>query len=214
MRVSTSAVLMLALVSPSPHAAQFGDQEMAIEFDSSEIDMRKDEHQFRGHVRISQGPMSIASDRALARGAAQGDDSRWTFERNVHVKTMDADLRADTAHAAVSNGALTSATVQGAPAVFEGRSAAADKQIRGRAGQIDYDFVSGIVRLTDDVWFSYAGNEFRGAVVVYDVRHERVIVNPEGKNQGRVNITVRPQPAAKPDGNTGAARQGESENSP
>ncbi len=185
------------LVWSSLQAAELGDQEMAIEFDSSEIDMRKDEHHFRGHVRISQGPMSIASDQAMAQGAAQGENSRWTFEHNVHVQTAEADLRADTAHAAVVKGAIANASVQGAPAVFEQRSAAAEKQVRGRAGQIDYDFVRGVVRLTNDVWFSYGDNEFRGAVVVYDVRNERVIVNPEGKNQGRVNITVRPRPDMK-----------------
>lgn len=187
---------MFALLSAvSVDAAELTSEDMTIGFDTSEIDMRKDEHHFEGNVRVSQGPMSIASDRATATGAAQSDESRWTFERNVHVQTSDADLRASTATAHVVNGAIANATVKGSPAVFEQRNATADKQVRGRAGQIDYDFVRGIVRLTNDVWFSYGGNEFRGAVVVYNVRDERVIVNPQGADQGRVHITVRPRPS-------------------
>jgi lipopolysaccharide transport protein LptA len=135
----------------------------------------------------------------MAQGASQNDSSRWTFERNVHVQTPDADLRAATAIANVVNGTIANATVKGSPALFEQRNAAADKQVRGRAGQIEYDFGRGIVRLSGDVWFSYGGNEFEGAVVVYYVRDERVVVNPDGKNQGRVNITVRPRPAATSD---------------
>src|SRR5690606_36099769 len=76
----------LAIIALSPlQAAELGDQEMSIGFDYSEIDMRKDEHHFRGNVSISQGPVSITSETAMARGAAQNDSSRWTFERDVHV---------------------------------------------------------------------------------------------------------------------------------
>ena len=197
MRISTRLAL-LAMWAFSPlEAAELMNGDMSIGFDYSEIDMRKDEHHFEGNVSVSQGPMSITSDRATAEGA-QSDKSRWTFERNVQVKTTDADLQANTAIAEVVNGAIANATVKGTPAVFEQRNAAADKQVRGRAGQIDYDFVRGVVKLTNDVWFTYGGNEFRGAVVVYDLRQERVIVNPPGSNQGRVNITVRPRPNSPP----------------
>jgi lipopolysaccharide transport protein LptA len=199
MRAWLALLATLGLSSLQAAQLELGDQEMTIGFDYSEIDMRKDEHHFRGNVRIAQGPMSITSDTAMAQGASQNDSSRWTFERNVHVQTLDADLRAATAIANVVNGALANATVKGSPAVFEQRNAVADKQVRGRAGQIEYDFGRGIVRLSGDVWFSYGGNEFEGAVVVYYVRDERVVVNPDGKNQGRVNITVRPRPAATSD---------------
>ena len=50
--------------------------------------------------------------------------------------------------------------------------------MRGRAGVIEYDFVAGIVKLTDDVWFSNGKDEFRGDVVIYNVRDERVQINP------------------------------------
>ena len=48
--------------------------------------------------------------------------------------------------------------------------------------------------MTEDVWFSYGGNEFRGNTVVYNVNDERVVVNPGGTSNsgGRVNITIKP----------------------
>lgn len=204
--------LLVVIAMSSLQAAELGDQEISIGFDHSEIDMRKDEHHFRGNVRISQGPMFIASDTAMAQGAAQSEDSRWTFERNVHVQTADADLRASTATAQIVKGAIATATVKGSPAVFEQRNATADKQVRGRARQIEYDFVRDIVRLTNDVWFSYGGNEFNGAVVIYYMREERIVGNPEGKNQGRMNITVRPRPGGTSNNSSGAGRAPDSEN--
>jgi lipopolysaccharide transport protein LptA len=205
MRIRLAALAFLAASSLHAAELQLGDQEMSIGFDYSEIDMRKDEHHFRGNVRISQGPMFITSDTAMAQGASQSDNSRWTFHENVHVQTADADLQAETAIAQVTNGAIANATVKGSPAVFEQRNAAADKKVHGRAGQIEYDFQRGIVRMSNNVWFSYGGNEFEGAVVVYYVRDERVIVNPDGKTQGRVNITVKPRPPETASNRNGSA---------
>ena len=49
--------------------------------------------------------------------------------------------------------------------------------------------------MTQDVWFSYGGNEFRGDTVLYNLNDERVTVNPGGSSKnsgGRVNITIKP----------------------
>lgn len=196
-RASLAATCIMAALASQ--AAQFGDQEISVSFDYSEIDTRKDEHRFEGNVRISQGDMSITSEQATAQGAFQSDDSRWTFVRDVYVDTPQAQLRADTVVASIVDGVITRAHAEGAPASFEQRNVAPGKQVKGRAGHIDYDLVKGIVRLSDDVWFSYDGNEFRGAVVVYDIRDERVVVNPQGSDQGRVSITIRPRAGSAPD---------------
>ena len=187
-----TAILVL-LASPL-HAADLSNQEMTVEFDSSELDLRNDRHELHGNVRITQGTMSIAADEATA-SALQTDDSRWKFERSVHLQTAEADLKSNVATAQFSNGQLRQAVATGTPAVFEQRTAT-DKQARGRAGQIEYDFAKGIIKLTDDVWFTYGDSEFRGNVVVYNVREERVVVNPDGKSNGRVNITIRPRTGA------------------
>lgn len=189
-------VLLVVLLAGATHAAELGTEAMTVEFDRSELDLRNDRHQLHGNVRIQQGTLSIVADDATAT-ALQTDDSRWRFERSVHVQTAEADLRSDVATAEFLNGQLRQAVATGKPALFEQR-AAIDKRARGRAGEIKYDFAKGIITLTNDVWFTYGDNEFRGNVVVYDVREERVVVNPDGKSSGRVNITIRPRPATRP----------------
>jgi lipopolysaccharide export system protein LptA len=186
----TSVLLLLTLFS-SVHAAELADDVLQVDADDGEFDLRESEQHLRGNVLITQGAMSIAAEEAVGKGEST-DNSRWTFSRSVHLQTREADLKSNTATAAFLNGQLTEATVKGSPAVFEQRTAPADKQIRGRAGQIDYDITKGIVKLTNDVWFSYGGNEFRGDVVVYNVRDEKVVVNPVGQSNGRVNIRIRP----------------------
>jgi lipopolysaccharide transport protein LptA len=192
----TRACVLLLLGLASAHAAEFEDQVLQVDADDGEFDLREAEQHLRGNVRITQGAMSISAAEAVGKGEST-DNSRWTFSRDVHLQTRDADLKSNTATAAFLNGLLTEATVKGTPAVFEQRTTLPDKQIRGRAGQIDYDIAKGIVKLTKDVWFSYGGNEFRGDVVVYNVRDEKVVVNPAGQSNGRVNIRIRPRSGAK-----------------
>jgi lipopolysaccharide transport protein LptA len=189
-------ILALLLGFASAQAAELTDQVLQVDADDGEFDLRESEQHLRGNVRISQGDMSIVAQEATGKGEST-DNSRWTFSRGVHLQTRDADLRSNTATAAFLNGQLTEASAKGTPAVFEQRTAPADKQIRGRAGQIDYDIAKGIVKLTSDVWFSYGGNEFRGDVVVYNVRDEKVVVNPAGQSNGRVNIRIRPRNGVK-----------------
>ena len=195
MRASLRAVLLSVIAVVSVHAADISDQDLQVDADDGEFDLRKSETLLRGNVRVRQGTMSISSEEAV--GSGPNENSRWTFSRSVRVKTNEAEMRSNTATAAIVNGEVRQATVKGSPAVFEQRSAAVDKLVQGRAGQIDYDVAKGIVRMTNDVWFSYGGNEFRGDVVVYNVRDEKVVVNPAGQSNGRVNIRIRPRDGVK-----------------
>ena len=215
----TSAVALIAmtlLVSDAlgATAPQVGNEEIDLTADVVHLDPRKDIHEMSGNVRISQGEMSMEAQKATA-SAMQTDHSRWTFDRLVHIRTADADLRSDTASAAFANGKIAEAVAKGTPAVFEQRNAASDKRVRGRANKIEYDFDKGTVKLTDNVWFSQGGNEFRGDTLIYYVRDERVVMNPGGKQSGRVNITIRPRTGAnkaKPQGNpVPPAQKGKSE---
>jgi lipopolysaccharide transport protein LptA len=186
----------LSLILCSVQAADLLQQEGSIGADFGELDLRNDQHRLQGNVRIQQGDLSIEAEEALA-SALQTEDSRWTFERSVHLQTAEVDLKSNTATAEFAKGGLAEAKATGTPATFEQRSVSQDKQARGRAGEIQYDVVKGVVTLTNDVWFTYGGNEFRGNVVVYNVREERVLVNPQGKDSGRVNITIRPRNGVK-----------------
>lgn len=170
-----------------------------IQADLVEVDLRNDAQILTGNVQITQGPMSIESEAATVR-ASQTPRSRYTFERAVHIRSADADLRSDSATAAAQAGRIATAVAKGSPATFEQRRGTADKLVRGHANVIDYDVINGIVKLSDNVSFSYGGNEFRGDVVVYHIRDERVTVNPggpNGGNNGRVNITIKPRAADK-----------------
>jgi lipopolysaccharide transport protein LptA len=201
----TSSLLSIVFASTclacSAHAAelpgnfQFGAG-ATVAFDLAELDLRNDMHVLTGNVHVVQGLTSIDAARATA-NALQTPRTRWTFDKDVHIKTADADLKSDSANAAFVNGKMASAVAKGTPAYFEQRRAGSEKSaerlVKGRAGTIDYDLAQGIVKLSDQVWFSYGGNEFRGDVIIYNIRDERVTVNPGGQNSGRVNITVAPK---------------------
>ena len=191
-----SLVLASALANGGASAAA---TQGSMDADVVESDLRNDSHVLRGNVRVAQGATSIESETATVM-ALQSPRSRWTFDRAVHMQTADADLKSSTATAAFVDGKIATAVAKGTPALFEQRRGAADKLVRGRAGVIDYDVSKGIVRLSDQVWFSYAGNEFRGSVVVYNIRDERVTVNPAGQEKGRVNITITPRTLDKKPG--------------
>lgn len=163
-------------------------------------------------MRITQGNVSLQAQKAIASGM-QGDHGRATFDRSVQIHTADAELKSESASATFADGQLAAAVAKGAPASFEQRNTPADKRVRGRANTIEYDFTTATVKLTDNVWFSQGGNEFRGDTLIYYVRDERVVMNPAGKQSGRVNITIRPRNGAtkaKPATPTSEAGRGES----
>jgi lipopolysaccharide transport protein LptA len=166
-------------------------------------DLRNDTVELLGNVRLTQDAMSIES--AQARVAASGsDNSRWLFERSVRLRTAEADLKADTARAAFVDGQISTARIEGAPAEFEQRGGPPDRQVRGRAATIDYDFGRGVVTLTGDVWFSYGKDEFRCETVVYSIRDERVNCTSGDAGPGRVRGTIRPRQRAQTDSAPGS----------
>jgi len=185
-------VIALLFATSLARSLELPNEALTVDADDGEFDLRKSETRLSGNVHVTQGPMSIRSEEAVGSGESN-ENSKWTFSRSVHVKTREADMRSNTATAAIVNGQLTRATVKGSPATFEQRPIGDQQLIEGRAGEIDYDLSKGIVRMTNDVWFSYGGNEFRGDVVVYNVRDEKVLVNPTGESNGRVNIRIRPR---------------------
>jgi lipopolysaccharide transport protein LptA len=153
-------------------------------------DFRSDTLDLSGNVRVLQGPMSIEAQAAKGRDI-RSDNQRWTFEKAVLIRSPEAELQSNIATAAVVNGQISDARVEGSPARFEQRGGDSGRQVRGRAGVIEYDFDKGIVKLTNQVWFSNGKDEFRGDVVIYNVRDERVQINPGGSSN-RVRGIIRP----------------------
>ncbi len=157
-------------------------------------DFRSDTLELAGNVRVSQGAQTVEAQSATARDF-RSENSEWTFRDGVQVRTAEATLRANLARARFEQGAMTSARVEGTPAQFEQRASKNNEQVRGRATTIEYDLAADVVRLTGEVWFSNGKDEFRGDVVVYHLREERVQINPGGGAPGRVQGVIRPRAA-------------------
>lgn len=219
-RAESAALLLcgawlLALPASAAKAPALGTEDIHLSADLLDSDARNDEHVMTGNVRITQGAMSMQADQATVNGL-QSESSRWQFERNVHIRTAEADLKSSSADAVFAAGRIAEATVHGTPATFEQLNAeTADKNVHGRARTIEYDFAKGLVKMTQDVWFSYGGNEFRGDTVIYNLNDERVTVNPGGGNNnggGRVNITIKPgSPIKLPGSQTPSNKGGSTE---
>jgi len=191
-RTRTLSALLLATLGATASAADLVRPGEEFNWDAKVVtsDFRTDTLEISGDVRVTQGPMSIEAGAAKAKDV-RSQNSRWTFENSVHIVTSEAELQSDSASAAVVGGQLARARAQGSPAQFAQRGGRSDGQVRGRAGVIEYDFAAGVVTLTDNVWFSNGKDEFRGDVVIYNVRDERVQINPGG--QGRVRGIIRPR---------------------
>jgi len=166
-------------------------------------DFRSDTLELSGNVRVTQGPASIEAQSAKGRGE-KAENSRWTFEKAVRIRTAEADLFSNLASAAIVNGQFVDARIEGTPARFEQISGTANRQVRGRAGIIEYDFNTGVIKLINQVWFSNGKDEFRADVVIYNIRDERVQINPGGSSN-RVRGIIRPRNGAKPRTNLGSA---------
>jgi lipopolysaccharide transport protein LptA len=190
--VALIAITLLVSATAGAAAPRLSNEPIDLTADVGTLDPRKDVQELSGNVRIRQGEISMEAQKATGT-AMQSDHGRWTFERAVRIRTAEADLKSDSASATFANGQIAEAVAQGTPATFEQRNATADKRVRGRANKIEYDFDKGTVKLTDNVWFAQGGNEFRGDALIYYVRDERVVMNPGGKQSGRVNITIRPR---------------------
>lgn len=207
-KLLTAALVTVLCASPAVFAAKAPAPEAGYSWSADVLssDFRSDTLELRGNVRVMQGAASIEAQNAKGRNV-RAESSRWTFEKGVRIRSAEADLFSDLATAGIVNGQFADARIEGAPARFEQIGSASNRQVRGRAGVIEYDFVTGVVKLTNQVWFSNGKDEFRGDVVIYNVRDERVQINPGGSSN-RVRGIIRPTngPAKRSSGAaTGAA---------
>ena len=203
-RLDLAVVLLCFATVVAAADPDIGERAFAWSADVLNSDFRSDTLDLSGNVRVNQGPMSIEAHAATA-ADFRSDNSRWTFKDDVRIRTAQAELRSTSAIASFVKGQIAVARAEGSPAEFEQKSDVADRQVRGRAGVIEYDFTNGVVRLQDQVWFSNGKDEFRGDVVLYNVRDERVQINPGGSS-GRVRGIIRPAPAS---GARGASAEAE-----
>jgi lipopolysaccharide transport protein LptA len=202
-RAALMAMVLLATQAADAAKPPSLDAGYTMTADHVVSDFRRNTLELSGNVRVAQGPASIEAQAAKGRGE-KAENSRWSFEKAVRIRTPEADLFSDLATAGIVNGQFADARIEGAPARFEQVAGTANRQIRGRAGVIEYDFNTGVVKLSNQVWFSNGKDEFRGDVVVYSIRDERVQINPGGSSN-RVRGIIRPSNSAKTKNNAGAS---------
>jgi len=189
-----------ALATPDKDAApvlQLNDaQPIQLEARSTDFDYKNNTLVFHG-VRIAQGGLAIEAEDGTATGL-DFKDSRWLFRGEVRITMPDGSLTADEARIAFSANLISAAEITGSPARFEQKR---DKGIaRGRARHIEYHPAAGTVRLTEDAWLSDGNNEISAATLVYNMRDQRVIANPEEQGSQPVRLTINPRkPDAKPE---------------
>lgn len=199
-----AALLLLLLAAPVSGAANAPALDAGFNWSADVLnsDFRNDTLDISGNVRVTQGASSIEAQTAKARNV-RAETQKWTFENDVRIRTAEADLQSNLATAAVVNGQIANARVEGSPARFQQIGSTTNRDVRGRAGVIEYDFDTGVVKLTNQVWFSNGKDEFRGDVVIYNVRDERVQINPGGSSN-RVRGIIRPN-QSKAQGGSGSA---------
>jgi lipopolysaccharide transport protein LptA len=169
-----------------------------ISIDAQYVEYQKSGAYFR-HAKIQQADMSVEADTATADDLS-GDNSRWDFRGNVHITMTGSTLDSDSAVVEVRKGILTTAVIVGTPARFEQKR---DKgTARGHAGRIDYDVDAQSIRLSDQAWLSYNDGEITGRTLVYSMRDQRVLANPQDQADQRVHITIKPKATPTPPAGT------------
>ena len=107
---AASALLLIALGTTASAAdlARPGD---TFNWDADVVtsDFRTDTLELSGNVLVTQGPMSIQAGAAKANDV-RSENSRWNFQKSVHIVTSEAELQSDSASAAIVGGQIGART--------------------------------------------------------------------------------------------------------
>jgi lipopolysaccharide export system protein LptA len=191
------ALLAFTMSTAEVHGAAAPQQAIALDAQSSELDLRSNSVVFR-KVHIAQGAMAVSADVGSATKQATGldfDNSLWIFRGNVKITMDDGELTSDDAEINFAKKALAKAVVNGKPAAFEQRVAKTGKVAHGRADTIDYDARKGIVRLSKNAWLSDGQTEIRGESLKYDVLAQSIVAESSEQGSQRVHIIITPPPS-------------------
>jgi lipopolysaccharide export system protein LptA len=191
------ALLAFTMSAAEVHGAAAPQQAIALDAQSSELDLRSNNVVFR-KVHIAQGAMAVSADVGSATKQATGldfDNSLWIFRGNVKITMDDGELTSDDAEINFAKKALAKAVVNGKPAAFEQRVAKTGKVAHGRADTIDYDARKGVVRLSKNAWLSDGQTEIRGESLKYDVLAQSIVAESSEQGSQRVHIIITPPPS-------------------
>jgi len=183
-----------AAPAPAPPPAQ---QPINLDAASTEVDGRTNTLAF-SDVVISQGVTRVQAEHAHATGLNFAN-SRWTFDGKVRIDAeQHGSLRSDQATIEFRDNRIARATVTGKPAEFEQQRADSGQLARGHAGEIVYDLDDGTVQLTNEAWLTDGQTEISGALLVYNIREQRVQAAASPGTDQRVHITIAPRVVTGP----------------
>jgi len=190
-----ASALAVAVLTSQASAADntVSHQNIFLDAASSEVDYKKNTVEFKDIV-ISQGDIKVEANHAEAEATGLNFKTGvWTFSGDVRIHVEKrGNLRSDQAVVDFKDSQIVKATITGKPAQFEQQRAASDQLARGHAGQIVYEPVDGVVRLSNDAWLSDGRNEIRGPLLVYNIRQQHVEAVAQPGNDDRVHITIVP----------------------
>lgn len=187
------ALAVVALHWPASAADNaMGHQNISLDAASSDVDYKKNTVAFKDIV-ISQGDIKVEADHAEAEATGLNFKTGvWTFSGDVRIHVEKrGNLHSDQAVIDFKDSQIVKATITGKPAEFE-QQRSSDQTARGHAGQIVYEPVAGVVRLSNDAWISDGRNEIRGPLLVYNIRQQHVEAVQQPGNDDRVHITIVP----------------------
>jgi lipopolysaccharide transport protein LptA len=189
----TSLMALAPATAQSASLARIADPTKPITLDaaSSDFNYRDNVLVFR-KVRISQGALSVEAAEATATGL-NFQSSQWSFRGDVHIHLPDGSLESQAATVTFRGNEIVHALITGNPATFEQHRSNPDQLARGRAGTIEYDIARGSVRLSDQAWLSDGRNEITGQTLVYNIRDQRILANPNEQDHQGVSIIINPQ---------------------
>lgn len=168
---------------------------ITLDADASQFDRRNDRLSFQG-LRISQGALGVRADAAQAT-RLDFEDSVWVFTGNVLIENATTRAWSDTAEVRFAEHQLASATLRGAPARFEQVLANQPEPTRGRAGVMEYDLRTGMIRMSEEAWVSDGTNEVTGARIAYDLGRQYIVAT--GDDGGPVRMKINPPPPEESD---------------
>ncbi|MGI9308597.1 MAG: lipopolysaccharide transport periplasmic protein LptA [Gammaproteobacteria bacterium] len=164
------------------------DMPITLDADSSDFDYESSRLVFRG-LRMSQGTLGVRADLAET-AKLDFDDGIWVFTGNVEMESDSTILKCDEAKLHFKNHGLQHAELRGGPATFEQMDAETQEKAEGQAGFIEYDLLTGKVKLSEEARFSDGANEIYGENISYDVRARNITAN--SGDSGPVKILIEP----------------------
>jgi lipopolysaccharide transport protein LptA len=198
--------ILAGSVGAAPDGKKLDLQGTDLDFADGTVDYKGQTAEYKDVV-LRQNDIKVQADRAHQVGLTL-DKSEWTLEGNVRVDSEQrGSLRSDQAVVEFRDKRLTRVTVRGMPAEFEQTRADSDQVTHGHADEIVYDVGDGTIRLSkiaggEDAWVSVVSdgrnNKLSGALLVYNIREQKVQASTPAGTDGRVHMTISPSGKIEP----------------